>query len=244
MKRAIWNVSLIVIISIGMSAAHGQEHLGYDLRNASRDGIGKFYLDREISHVMGHLGAAWLERPGREREERTDLLVDMLLEQLPDGPNGRSGVVADIGAGTGYFTFPIAQRLVGGTVLAVDIQPEMLAVIEQRKDDLGLENVTPIRGVEDDPNLPAGSVDLIFIVDAYHEFSHPFEMGLSMQQALRPNGVLVLIEYRAEDLSVPIKLLHKMSQEQASREMAAIGMWLRETVDTLPQQHFMVFEKQ
>lgn len=230
-------------LSIGMGAAIAQEHPGYDSRSASRDGIGKFYLDREISHVMGHLGAAWLERPSRTSEERTDLLIDTLLAQLPDGPDGRSGVVADVGAGTGYFTFPIAQRLAGGVVLAVDIQPEMLAVIERRKKELGLENVKSIKGAIDDPNLPAGSVDLIFIVDAYHEFSHPFEMGLAMQRALTPDGVLVLIEYRAEDPSVPIKRLHKMSQEQASREMAAIGMRLRETLHTLPQQHFMVFEK-
>jgi ubiquinone/menaquinone biosynthesis C-methylase UbiE len=221
-----------------------QEHPGYESRAASRDGIGKYYLDREISHVMGHLGASWLERSGRESEERTDLLIDMLLATVAN----KASVVADIGAGTGYFSLPIAQRLASrkvasGQVLAVDIQPEMLAIIERRKTDLEVNNVETILGTITDPGLPAGTLDLIFIVDAYHEFSHPYEMGLAMQQALKPDGVLVLIEYRAEDLSVPIKPLHKMSQQQTIKEMAAIGLVWRETLSALPQQHFMVFAK-
>lgn len=208
----------------------------YQTGKASRDGTGKFYMGREISQVMGHLGAAWLERPDREREERTDLLIENL-------PYENDSTVADIGAGTGYFSFPIARRVPDGRVLAVDIQQEMLDIIETRKAEGAPANVETILGVEDDPRLPDGSVDLILIVDAYHEFSFPYEMGRAMARSLRPGGQLVLIEYRGEDRSVPIKPLHKMTEEQARREMAAVGLeWLR-TEGFLPQQHFMVFRR-
>ena len=208
----------------------------YQVGKASVDGIGKFYMGREISHVMGHLAAAWLERPDREREERTDLLIDKL-------PLADDDVVADIGAGSGYFTFELAQRVPQGKVLAVDIQQEMLDIISARQAAAAVANVETVLGTEDDPNLAADSVDLILIVDAYHEFSYPYEMGTAMAKSLRPGGQLVLIEYRAEDRSVPIKELHKMSQEQAKREMAAVGLeWVR-TEDFLPQQHFMVFRR-
>ena len=208
----------------------------YRFKSGSRDGIGKWYMGREISHVMGHLGAGWLEREDRQSSERTDLLIENL-------PLRSDSVVADIGAGTGYFSFPVAARVPEGQVLAVDIQPEMLAIIEQRKAAAGVANVTPVLGSIDDPGLAPNSVDLIFIVDAYHEFSHPLEMGRGMARALKAGGQLVLIEYRAEDRSVPIKRLHKMSQAQAKREMAALGLSWQRTEDFLPQQHFMVFSK-
>ena len=208
----------------------------YTIGRASRDGTGKFYMGREIAQVMGHRGAAWLERPEREREERTDLLIASLALET-------DSVVADIGAGTGYFSFPIAERVPAGTVLAVDIQQEMLDMIEARKSRGAAGNVETILGNEQDPGLPAGSVDLILIVDAYHEFSHPYEMGMAMVRALKPGGRLVLIEYRGEDLALPIKPLHKMTEEQTRREMAAVGLrWVR-TDDFLPQQHFLVFER-
>jgi precorrin-6B methylase 2 len=208
----------------------------YDYKAASRDGIGKFYMGREISHVMGHLGAGWLERPQRERQERTDLLI----ERLPIQPDD---IIADIGAGTGYFTLPVAQRVPQGNVYAVDIQPEMLAMLRERLQQQRLTNVTPLLGSETSPNLPAGGVDLAFIVDAYHEFSHPREMGEALVEALRPGGQLVLIEYRAEDPSVPIKALHKMSEEQVRREMTALGLEWVTTEDYLPQQHVLRFQK-
>lgn len=208
----------------------------YTEKRPSRDGIGKVYMGREISQVMGHLGAGWLERPEREREERTDLLID----RLPLEPDD---VVADIGAGTGFFSFPIAERVPDGRVLAVDIQPEMLAIVERRKAAGAPANVEPVLGTEKDPNLPAGGVDLVLIVDAYHEFSYPREMGEAIVRALRPGGRLVLIEYRAEDRRVPIKRLHKMSERQARREMEAIGLTWERTADFLPQQHFLVFRK-
>lgn len=208
----------------------------YQFGRASRDGIGKFYLGREISHVMGHLGASWLERPAREQEERTDLLIENL-------PLEADSVVADIGAGTGYFSFPIARRVPDGKVIAVDIQQEMLDIIKSRQADGAASNVETILGTENDIRLPDESVDLILIVDAYHEFSEPYDMGTSMARALKPGGRLVLIEYRAEDRSVPIKPLHKMTEEQAIREMAEVGLeWVR-TDDVLPQQHFLVFRR-
>ena len=208
----------------------------YTYQTASRDGIGKWYMGREISHVMGHLGAGWLERPGRTREEGTEILVKNL-------PLEAGHVVADIGAGTGYFSFRIAQRIPQGRVLAVDIQREMLDLIESRRNALGIENVEAVLGTEFDPGLSDASVDLILLVDAYHEFSHPREMGLAMAKALKPGGHLILIEYRGEDPSVPIKRLHKMTEEQARREMQAIGLKWVSTGSFLPQQHFLVFER-
>ncbi|MEO0972032.1 MAG: class I SAM-dependent methyltransferase, partial [Pseudomonadota bacterium] len=177
-----------------------------------------------------------LERRGRARSERTDLLIEG-LPLLPDA------VVADIGAGTGYFSFPVAERVPRGKVIAVDIQPEMLEHIAARQEALQISNVVTQLSTVQDPKLAAGSVDLIFIVDAYHEFSHPREMGEAMARALRPGGHLVLIEYRLEDPTVPIKRLHKMSEAQAKLEMDAIGLeWVR-TDDVLPLQHFLVFRK-
>jgi FkbM family methyltransferase len=212
----------------------------YETKRASRDGIGKVYMGREISHVMGHLGAGWLERPEREREERTDLLIAN-LELDPDD------VVADIGAGTGYFSFPMAARVPEGKVLAVDIQPEMLAIIESRKTAgqtaNSWSNIETVLGEVDDPNLPAEAVDLILMVDAYHEFEYPREMGEAMVRALTPGGRIALVEYRMEDRSVPIKTLHKMSQAQARKEMEALGLIWVETKDILPQQHLMFFQK-
>lgn len=209
----------------------------YQFRAATRDGIGKYYMGREIAHVMGHLGAGWLERPTREREERTDLL----LENLPLEPGS---VAADIGAGTGYFSLPMA-RLVGpqGRVLAVDIQPEMLAIITDRIKAEDLGNVDTILASETDPHLPANSVDLALLVDAYHEFSYPREVMTGVAAGLKPGGRVVLIEYRAEDPLIPIKRLHKMTAKQAIAEMRAVGLTWETTLDFLPQQHFLVFRK-
>ena len=216
-------------------AATGQSGV-YQYGPPSRDGIGKFYMGREISHVMGHLGASWLERSSREREERTDLLVRNL-------PLKDDSIVADIGAGTGYFSFRIAERVPRGKVLAVDIQPEMLDIIEARKESGAALNVETVLGTERDPRLPAASVDLILLVDAYHEFEWPREMGMALVRALRPGGTLVLVEYRGEDPSVPIKRLHKMTRRQAIDEMQAVGLNWERTERFLPQQHFMVFRR-
>ena len=208
----------------------------YHFREASRDGIGKFYEGREIAHVMGHLGASWLERPEREREERTDLLLDALDLKPTD-------VVADIGAGTGFFTFLMANQVPKGNVLAVDIQPEMIEYLNEGKAKRKIANVQPVLGTESDPKLPASTVDLAILIDAYHEFSYPREMMSRIALALKPGGRVALVEYRAEDPSVPIKELHKLSVAQASKEMKAIGLRLLKNDKRLPQQHIMFFGK-
>ena len=232
-----WMIYLCLAFgACGVRADADLENSHYTTGLPSRDGIGKFYMGREISHVMGHLGAGWLERPERERQERTDLLIAGL--SLSD-----DFVVADIGAGTGYFTFPVAQRVPRGKVFSVDIRPEMLARVERRKALENVANVETVLGEEDDPKLPAKEIDLAFIVDAYHEFSFPREMGERLKESLKPGGRLVLVEYRAEDRRVPIKRLHKMSELQVKQEMAAIGLdWIK-TESYLPQQHVLIFQK-
>jgi FkbM family methyltransferase len=208
----------------------------YSQTSPSRDGIGKVYMGREISKVMGHRGAAWLERTDRQPNERPDLVVDSLTLSPGD-------VVADIGAGTGYFTFRIAPNVPDGRVLAVDIQPEMLDIMRSRIEEKGINNVSLVKGTESDTRLPADSVDVALMVDAYHEFAFPREMMLSIRKALRPGGRVVLIEYRKEDPSVPIKPLHKMSEAQVKKEMEAVGLEWVKTRDMLPRQHFIVVQK-
>jgi SAM-dependent methyltransferase len=206
----------------------------YELRPGSPDGIGKFYMGREIAQVMGHPGAGWLERPGRVEEERTDLLIRELRLQATD-------VVADLGAGTGFFSLPLARVVAQGKVLAVDIQPEMLEIIRGRIKKENVPNIEPILASETDPHLPPNSVDLVLLVDAYHEFSYPLEVMQHVAAALRPGGRVALVEYRGEDPDVPIKEVHKMTEQQARREMAAAGLrWIR-TDNLLPQQHLMLF---
>ncbi len=202
----------------------------------SLDGTGKFYMGREIAQVMGHTGAEWLERPEREREERTDVLLGALSLQKDD-------VVADIGAGSGYFTFRMAPLVPQGKVLAVDIQPEMLELMNQQKKEAGIANVETVLGDITTPKLPAGTVDLALLVDAYHEFSHPYEMMQHLVKALKPGGRIALVEYRAEDPSVPIRPRHKMTEAQARKEMAAIGLEFVENKKVLPQQHLLIFRK-
>jgi len=200
------------------------------------DGIGKFYLGREIAHVMGYQGAGWLERPERIEEERPDEVV-AAMRLRPDD------VIADVGAGTGYFTFRFARAVPRGTVYAVDLQPEMLAMLESRMKKLGLRNVSTIGSTETDARLPPQSVDVVFFADVYHEFSYPREMMESLVRALKPGGRVVQIEYRGEDPEVPIKRLHKMTVAQCRQEMEAVGLVWKETKNFLPMQHFLVFEK-
>jgi ubiquinone/menaquinone biosynthesis C-methylase UbiE len=201
------------------------------------DGIGKFYLGREIAHVMGHQAADWLERPEREQEEHSDRLVDELNIQ-PDQ------VAADIGAGTGYFSRRLAEK-VGphGKVLAVDIQPEMLDLLTNRMASFGITNVVPILGTPTNPSLPPRAVDLVLLVDVYHEFDYPYEMMHAICQSLKPSGRVVFVEFRAEDPQVPIKPLHKMSVAQVRKEMALQPLTCVQTNEVLPWQHILVFRK-
>ena len=232
---------LTLIIGAGAAcAARGEPpattQAVYEYRERSRDGIGKFYMGREIAHFMTHHGADWLERPEREAEEKPQALVDAMELNPAD-------VVADIGVGTGYFAFRIAPKVPQGKVLGVDIQPEMLELLRKAAKERGVTNVEPVLGETADPKLPPGGVDVVLMVDAYHEFDQPREMMEAVVRALKPGGRVVLVEYRAEDPAVQIKPLHKMTEAQAKCEMAAAGLVHRETKDVLPRQHLMIFEK-
>lgn len=200
------------------------------------DGIGKYYMNREIARVMGHQAMMWLERDSRAVEEKPDLTVQKLNLQPDD-------VVADIGAGTGYFSFRMADRVPEGKVYAVDIQPEMLNAIAFLKEDKNITNVETVLGQEDQPNLPPESIDLALMVDAYHEFAYPREMMKGIVTALKPGGRVVLLEYRKENPMIMIKPLHKMSQKQVKKELKAVGLKWQETKEFLPEQHFLVFSK-
>ena len=230
-------VTALATVLLYCSPISAAEFPGYEEAPERRTtGIGKFYMGREISFVMGHQAAGWLNRPGRIQEEMPDEVVaNMGLD--PDH------VVADIGAGSGYFSFRIAKLVSQGKVLAVDIQPEMLALIEQRKAADGVSNIEGVLGKVDDPNLPANSIDAAIMVDAYHEFDHPFEMIDGINNALRVGGRIFLLEYRGEDDSAPIRPLHKMTEEQVVKEMGVFGLEWTDTLDFLPWQHMMIFTK-
>ncbi|PZU97700.1 MAG: SAM-dependent methyltransferase [Pseudanabaena sp.] len=203
----------------------------------SSDGIGKFYMGREIAQVMGHQGAGWLERYSRESEENPTRLIELLQLKPTD-------FVADIGAGTGYFSFRIAPLLTSGKVFAVDSQPEMIEILDILKQEKHIDNVTPILGNSTDPNLPESSIDLAIMVDAYHEFDYPQEMMQGIVKALKPNGRVILAEYRGENPFIAIKKLHKMTQNQVKKELNSVGLTWQQTYQDLPQQHLMVFQKQ
>ncbi len=207
--------------------------------NHDPNGIGKFYMGREIAHVMGFAGARWLERTEREEEERLTLLVRSL--KLKPGM-----IVADIGAGSGVISMLMAEQLLpDGKVMAVDIQQEMLDRLTDNCKKRGVTNIVPVKGEAKSPNLKPGSVDLIILVDVYHEFEFPYEMTLEMSKSLKPDGRIAWVEYRKEDRTVPIKLVHKMSEAQVKREASQEGLGLKfvETIGVLPRQHIVIFEK-
>ncbi|MGB3652581.1 MAG: methyltransferase domain-containing protein [Rivularia sp. (in: cyanobacteria)] len=209
----------------------------YQQKNiASSDGIGKVYMGREISQVMGHQGAMWLERPTRESQEQPSKII--LALDLKD-----TDIMADIGAGTGYMSFRIAPKVSDGKVFAVDIQPEMLDIIKFYKKVTKINNVEPVLATVTNPNLPPESIDLALMVDAYHEFEYPKEVMEGVVKSLKPGGRAVLVEYRGENPFLAIKRLHKMTQNQVKKEMKAVGLTWKETKELLPQQHLMIFEK-
>jgi ubiquinone/menaquinone biosynthesis C-methylase UbiE len=217
-------------------AEYGTPHYEFKAVH-DRDGIGKFYLGREIAHVMGHQAADWLERPERVDEEKPEKLVELL--DLKPGMN-----VADIGAGTGYFSWRMAQKVAPeGKVFAVDIQQEMLDLLGKKMTERGLKNVEPVLGTIQHANLPPNSIDLAIMVDVYHEFSHPYEMMKSIVAALKPGGRVAFVEYRAEDPEVPIKRVHKMTEQQVQREAEAAGLVWEKTIPDLPRQHLIIVRK-
>jgi protein-L-isoaspartate O-methyltransferase len=199
------------------------------------NGINKWYLGREIAHVMGPGGIPWLERPEREDEENPTKCVEAL--DLKPGD-----VVADLGAGSGYYAFRMAPK-VGekGKVLAVEIQDAMLAELKKRIEKQKVTNVETIKCTESDPKLPEKGVDLVLMVDVYHELAFPYEVMLAVRKSLKPGGRVVLVEYRKEDPKVPIKEVHKMSEEQIKKEMAVVGLHHLKTIGILPWQHIAVF---
>lgn len=208
----------------------------YTYKQATPDGTGKFYLGREIAQVMGFEGAAWLERDTREQEENTKLAISKMPVKATDA-------VADIGAGTGYYTFPIAVKIPQGEVYAVEIQQSALDYLKLRSKELGLNNVVVVKSTATLPNLPNNSIDLAFMVDVYHELAYPQEMLLAIKQALKPGGKLLLIEYRGEDPTVEIKPLHKMTVKQVSKELKANGFHLLANESFLPIQHYLIYQK-
>lgn len=192
---------------------------------------------RHVAQVMGYGGAPWLVRSEREQEEAPDAALDAI--GIPSG-----AVVGDVGAGVGYFTWRMAER-VGpeGKVYANDIQPRMLEELRKNLAARNLRNVETVLGAEDDPRLPAAKLDLVLLVDVYHEFSEPRKMLDGIRRSLKPDGRLVLLEYRKEDPRVPIRPEHKMSVPEVKAEVEPEGYRLDKVLETLPRQHILIFRK-
>ena len=255
MTRSMIQISFAFVVSYAVlhQSLHADEQSSPESAQSSRyevredhdpNGIGKFYMGREIAHVMGFGfnggGARWLERSEREREERLTLLVKSL--DLKSGD-----VVADIGSGSGVISMLMAdQVLPNGYVVAVNVQDEMLLRLQDNARQKNIHNIVPVKGSQQSTPLAPQSVDLAIMVDVYHEFEFPYEMMLNISKAMKPGGRVVLVEYRMEDPTVPIKLVHKMSQAQAKKEVEQpeFGMKWTETIDVLPRQHILIFTKQ
>lgn len=209
----------------------------YTFGASTPGGTGKFYLGREIARVIDPSGSTWLDRANRPQEENTQVAIDKI--QLP-----ASGVIADIGAGTGYYTFKLAPKVPKGKVYAVEIQDEMIAALNDRKKKRNITNIEVIKGSTNSPNLPENSVDLAIMVDVYHELEYPVEMLKSIRKSLKKNGKILLIEYKGEDPAIAIRPLHKTTVAQLSKELGANGFKLTYNGQFLPLQHFLLFEKE
>jgi len=195
------------------------------------------YMGRQIAQTMHYEGAPWLVRESREREEECTKLIKAL--------NVRTGqTICDLGSGNGFYTLPLA-KLVGkeGKILAVEIQQEMLNMLQKRAAVQEVTNIEYILGTLWDPKLPEGKVDMVILVDVYHELSHPEHVLAAVRKSLKPDGKLVLVEFRMEDPKVPIKLLHKMSKDQVKKEIIPNGFKRVEEYDELPWQHVMFFQR-
>ena len=208
----------------------------YTVKSGDPNGINKWYMGRQIAQVMSHFGIGWLERQEREQEENTTQLLKNLAVQP-------GMAIADIGAGSGYHSTLLSNMVGNGKVYAVDVEREMIAYLNERIKREGKKNIIPVLGTEKAVSLPANSMDMMLLVDVYHEFSFPYEMARSMLEALKPGGKLVLVEFRAEDPNVPIKAIHKMSQQQAVKEFKAAGFSFEKNSSNLPWQHCLIFRK-
>jgi SAM-dependent methyltransferase len=211
-----------------------QKDTVYTYKSATKNGIGKLYKGREIAQVMGFSGAGWLERDTRNQEENVQLAVKLL-------PVDKKSVVADIGAGTGFYTFRIAPKV--SKVIAIELQDEALDYLKQRSKTLKQTNVEVVKGMEKSPNLPANSIDLALMVDVYHELEFPAEYLQALYKALKPGGKVVMLEYKGEDPDVPIKDLHKTTEVQISKELLANGFFFVDDKKGLPMQHFLIYQK-
>lgn len=238
MKNILLSITFITyfLTTYKSIAQQNKLDLKYTYKRGDFNGIGKWYLGREIAYIMGYQGINWLERSEREKEEDVSRLIKNMGININD-------FIADVGAGSGYHSFKMAPLAEKGLIYAVDIQTEMLDAIEKKKRSTKILNIETILGSEKSINLPKNSVDKILMVDVYHEFSYPIEMIESIKNALKPEGQLFLIEYRGEDSAVPIKKIHKMTEKQSVLEMEAAGLKLKGNIDNLPWQHCMVFEK-
>ena len=224
---------LFSFLSLSMFSL-GQDR--YKIRTGDPNGINKWYMGRQISQVMSHYGIDWLERDERDIEENTSLL----LKNLDVKPGM---VIADVGAGSGYHSALLSKMVGNGKVFAVDVEPEMIAYLNKRIKQEKLSRIVPVLSTEQKLSITENTVDMVLLVDVYHEFSYPYEMALSMLSALKPGGKLVLVEFRSEDPKVPIKTIHKMSLVQAIKEFKAAGFKFVKNIDNLPWQHCMVFIK-
>jgi ubiquinone/menaquinone biosynthesis C-methylase UbiE len=190
---------------------------------------------RRIATVMSHLGAEWLDRPERVAEEEPDKAIAALAIRT-------GATIADVGAGSGYMTIKLAAAVgPNGRVFATDVQPEMIEKLRARVNASKLGNVTPVLSTTNDPQLPDSAIDLILMVDVYHELAEPQQMLRKMRRALKPSGRLVLLEYRKEDPSIPIREEHKMTVADAKAEVEAEGYHLASVIETLPRQHILIF---
>ena len=208
----------------------------YSFKKGDINGIGKWYMGREIAHVMGFQGFSWLERSKREKEENVSKLIENLGIKSND-------IIADVGAGSGHHVFKIAPLAKKGLIYAVDIQNEMLIEIQNKIESFDFKNIKTVLGSEKSIHLPKNSINKILMVDVYHEFNYPKEMLESIKNALKPDGQLFLVEYKGEDPKIPIKKIHKMTEKQAVKEMEVADFVLKENIKNLPWQHCMVFIK-
>jgi ubiquinone/menaquinone biosynthesis C-methylase UbiE len=208
----------------------------YTYKQPDADGTGKVYMGREIASVMSFEGVSWLERNTRQQEENTSLAIAKL-------PLSKNTVVADVGAGSGYYTFRMAPKVPLGKVYAVEIQDDALNYLRQRSKALKLANVIVVKGTEKSPGLPENAIDLAIMVDVYHELSNPYEVLQSLKNSLKPKGKLLLLEYRGEDPEVAIKKTHKMTVVQVQKELKASGFHLIKNSQFMPIQHYLLFEK-
>jgi len=231
-KNSTWLCTFLLIPLLAFADADR-----YSTVKASPDGIGKVYMGREIAKVMSYYGASWLERPERKEEEKPDRVLAVL--ELKPGM-----VVADVGAGSGYYSSRMAERVgKDGVVYAVDVQPEMLDILRLQMKQRRVTNVEPVLGTETDPRLPAGTLDLALMVDVYHELEYPYEMLAAIVKALKPGGRVVFVEFRGGDPAIPIKAVHTMTEVQVRKEAAAQPLVWIKTVSDLPWQHVVVFRK-